>query len=293
MPLIYIILVNFNSYKDTIECVRSLKKINYLNYKIVIVDNNSKNDSVKELKKHLNDCIIIESKNNKGFSGGNNLAIEYSIKNGAEYVLLLNNDTLVNPNFLTNMINSYNKINNVGIVTCKILYYPEQNKIWYGGGKINWFKFIVEHYGMGEFDIGQTDLNKEVDFATGCCMLVKIDVLKKVGLLSDEYFMYFEDVDFCVRVKEAGYRIWYNHNAIIYHKVGQASGGEESSFSIEWCTRNRLFFMKKYKNRVPKFQYFLSLFFFYITRIIRYLEYKIKNDNDRANAILSAIRYSR
>lgn len=289
-PLIYIILVNYNGYKDTIDCVESLRKVNYSNYKIIVVDNASTNNSLTYFDQSLKDCLIIKSKINLGFAGGNNLGINYALSNGADYVMLLNNDTLVEPNFLENMISPFIKIDKVGLVGCKIMYYPQHDIVWYGGGSINWFKFIGEHHGFKETDKNQYNKEKEVDFVTGCCMLIKGEAFKKTGLLSDEYFMYFEDVDFCVRVKDVGYKIWYNPKAIIYHKVGLSGGGEESPFTIKWCTRNRLLFMKKYNKKVNRIAFFFTNMFFYTTRLIRYFQYKVNCKNDKASAILQGIR---
>lgn len=290
MPFVYIILVNYNGYKYTIECVNSLGKINYRNYKIIIVDNASSDNSLTILKQKLNDCIIIDSKENLGFAGGNNLGIKYALHHNGDYIMLLNNDTLVKTDFLDNMLNSFNKDNKIGLVGCKIMYHPEKDIIWYGGGYIDWFKFIGVHYEMKQVDKGQCDTEKEIDFITGCCMLIKREVFEKSGLLSEDYFMYFEDVDFCVKVRNVGYKIWYNPKAVIYHKVGFSSGGEESPFSIEWCTRNRLFFMNKYKNNISKFRFMLSKMFFYSTRYIRYFQYIIRGENSKANAIIRGIK---
>ncbi|BCZ47099.1 glycosyl transferase [Clostridium gelidum] len=292
MPIIYIIVINYNGYKDTIECVESLKKINYKNYKIIIVDNASTNNSIMYIKQSLKDCFIIELKENLGFASGNNAGIEYAIKNGGEYVLLLNNDTIVESNFLENMIESFSDNRDIGIVGSKIMYYFNKNIIWYGGGNFNWFKFIPTHYGMRELDKGQCDEQLEMDFMTGCCMLIKKEVFEKVGLLSEEYFMYFEDADFCIKVKEAGYKIWYNPKAVIYHKVGSSGGGEESDFLIKWSTRNRILFMKKYKNKVNKLNFLFTNIFFYSTRIIRYIEYRVRGKNDKGRAIIEGIKLS-
>jgi GT2 family glycosyltransferase len=290
LPSIYIILINYNGYKDTIECVQSLRKINYENYKIIIVDNASTDDSIFHLKNSLKECILIESKYNFGFAGGNNLGIQYALKTNAEYILLLNNDTIVEPNFLGNMIEPLYNDKNIGIVGSKIMYYPQKNVIWYGGGKIDWFKFVGVHFGMKEIDKGQCDNSKEIDFMTGCCMLIKKEVFEKVGLLADEYFMYFEDVDYCVRSKQAGYKIWYNHKAVIYHKVGLSAGGEESPFSIKWGTRNRILFMKKYRNKTSILNFACSFLFFYTTRIIKCLQYFLKKDRGRIKSIINGIR---
>ena len=292
LPLIYIILINYNGYKDTIECVQSLKKINYKNFKIVIVDNASTNDSIVHLNK-LDDCTIIESKNNLGFAGGNNLGIKYAIKNLADYVLLLNNDTVVENDFLDKMIKTFSVNEEIGVVGCKIKYYTQKNVIWYGGGRINWFKFIGEHYGMKEIDKGQYDEKQEIDFMTGCCMLISREAIEKVGVLTEDYFMYFEDVDYCVKVRQAGFKIYYNPEAVIYHKVGFASGGEESPFSIKWCTRNRLVFMNRYKDVVGVKNYFLSLLYFYSTRLIKIFGYIFKFDMEKAIAIIEGIKMSK
>ncbi|WP_039657096.1 glycosyltransferase family 2 protein [Clostridium tyrobutyricum] len=289
MPLVYIILVNYNGHKDTIECINSFKKINYKNYKIIIIDNESSDDSLNVLKKKTNGCIIIESKKNLGFAGGNNLGIKYALDHSADYIMLLNNDTLVKTDFLANMLNSFSKDKKVGLVGCKIMYYPEKNIIWYGGGYIDWFKFIGAHYGMKQIDNGQCDDEKEIDFMTGCCMLIKAKIFEKVGFLPEDYFMYFEDVDFCVKIKNFGYKIWYNPKAVIYHKVGLSSGGEESPFSIEWCTRNRLLFMNKHKSNVSSLNFILSKIFFYFTRLIRYLQYSLKGKKANSKAIIKGI----
>ena len=169
------------------------------------------------------------------------------------------------------------------------MYNPQKNIIWYGGGYIDWFKFIGVHNGMRQLDNGQCDDEKEIDFMTGCSMLIKREVFEKAGLLSEDYFMYFEDLDFCVKLRNAGYKIWYNPKAIIYHKVGLSSGGEESPFSIEWGTRNRLLFMKKYKNHVSIFKFLLSKMFFYSTRVIKYCQYFIKREKNKCNSILKGL----
>lgn len=290
MKQVYIILINYNNYKDTIQCVASLRKINYNSYTIVIVDNSSMDDSAAHLKSELKDCILIESKKNLGFAGGNNIGMKYALKKGADFILLLNNDTLVEKNFLSNMVAAFSKGKDIGIVGCKIMYYPQTNKIWFGGGKIDWFKFIGIHFGMRENDTGQVDLEKEIDFMTGCCMLIKREVVEKVGGLPEEYFMYFEDVDYCVKVKEGGYKIWYNPKAVIYHKIGLSSGGEESPFAIKWCTRNRLIFMSKYKFKVNKIKANLSKKFFYMSRVIKYLQYSLKGESEKSKSILAGIK---
>lgn len=293
--LIYILIVNYNNYKDTIDCLMSLENINYDNYKIIIVDNSSTNNSINEIRKFINNfnnnnIILLKSRKNYGFAGGNNIGIKYALDHGADYILLLNDDTTVEPNFISNMLKTAEEDLSIGIVGCKIKYYQNKNLLWYTGGKINWFKFIGNNEGIKSFDNGNYNEKKEITFATGCCMLIKRQVFEKVGLLPVEYFMYFEDVDFCVKVQDAGYKIVYEPSAVIYHKVGISSGGEESPFAIKWMTRNRIYFMNKYKYKVSKFNFNISKLYFYSTRYIRILQFFLKGDKKRAHAIIEGIK---
>jgi hypothetical protein len=291
---IYIILVNYNSYQDTIECIESLKQINFDSYKIIIVDNASTDESVNKLINYADDrLVLLRSNKNLGFSGGNNIGIKYALDDGADYVLLLNNDTIVEPDFLQNMVETAENDKEIGIVGCKIKYNGDRNLLWFAGGQVNWFKFLGEHFGKRELDDGKYDKLIEVSFVTGCCMLIKREVIEKVGMLPDEYFMYFEDVDFCVRVQEAGFKIIYEPKAVIYHKIGISSGGEESPFSIKWSTRNRIYFMHKFKYRVSRPQFLISNIFFYTTRLVRVIQYYLKGDKKRAIAIIEGIKEGR
>lgn len=287
---VFIIVVNYNNYNDTIECVESLKDIDYENYQIIIIDNGSQNDSYDELKKKLPNCLIMRSDKNLGFAGGNNLGIKYALTNGADYILLLNNDTIVEKDFLTYMVKAAEEDEKIGIVGGKINYYDKKDCIWFAGGKIDWLKFRVEHIGQREIDRGQYDKRCEITFMTGCCMLIKRKVFEKVGLLPEEYFMYFEDVDFCVRASEAGFKIIYEPKAKIYHKVGFSSGGEESPFALRWNNRNRILFMKKYKYNVKKWSFIFTILFFIVTRCIRIIQFAIEGDIARAVAIIKGIK---
>lgn len=244
-PLIYIIILNYNGYKDTIECVRSIEKIDYNNYNIVIVDNNSKDGSVEILKKELQNYKIIQINRNKGFAGGNNIGIKYAIYKGAEYVLLLNNDTLVEPGFLTNLISgTLSEDNKIGVSIGKIYYYSGNNKIWYAGGGINYLKGESFQTGQDEIDYGQYDRKINVNFATGCMMLINKEVIETVGYLQEDYFLYYEDTDYCMRVRKYGYKILYCPKSIIYHKVSSSTGLLSEIYQFYMC-RNRYLFIKR------------------------------------------------
>lgn len=247
---IAIILLNYNNYEDTITCLESLKDIDYFNYHIYVVDNHSTNDSVSILKKYENSRMeLIQSDVNGGFAYGNNIAIKKAIEKNYDYVLLLNNDTIVTSDFLNILVKEFDD-DNVGISTCRIMYSTDRNKVWYAGGKVDWDNIRAEHCGLNE----KYDEDKCIDsisFASGCCMLISRKCIEKVGMLPEDYFMYYEDLDYCISVIEKGYCIKYNPQSVIYHCVSSSSGGEQSTFVTEWSNRSRRKFYAKYKYLLP------------------------------------------
>lgn len=273
-PEVFIVIVNYNGYKDTIECIRSLKNIEYKNFEIVVVDNNSFDGSVLKIKEKFNDINIIESKINLGFSGANNLGIKYAMDNKADYVLLLNNDTEVDKYFLSNIIERVKDEKNIGISTGKIKYYDDKNVIWYAGGKFNKYKGNSYHIGINEVDNNQYDYEKKVTFISGCYMLIPIHIFEEVGLLSEEYFLYHEDTDYCCKVMKAGYDLFYYGNSYIYHKVS-ASTGKNSDLYTYYYTRNRCILINN-NLEVPFKQ--IAFLFYFSTRILKII-FKSKERN--------------
>ena len=236
-----IIIVNYNGYKDTIECIESLKKNINSNYEIIVVDNKS-TDKSSELLKKIDGIHFIESDKNGGFSYGNNLGIKYALNNNFDNVILLNNDTIVTPNCFDLMVEK-SKIKDVGIVGNKILYYDDKNKIYAYGGCINRKRGTVElGYNLKE----NCELeNLEVDFISGCCMLIKRDVFEKIGLLNEEYFMYYEDVEFCLKTSEY-FKLIVINDSVIFHKVSASTGGEANPFAIKYNTNNPKYLLKSF-----------------------------------------------
>lgn len=265
---IYIIIVNYNKYELTVECINSIKENIYQNYKIIIVDNNSGNNSYRILtEKFGNDekILILKSKKNNGFAAGNNIGIQYALKSGAEYILLLNNDTEVDKNFLYELVKTSKKHNNC--VVCPLIYNYYNNEIWYSGGYFNRKKAIVENR--------ITDIETEINFATGCCVLIPTLIVKQIGLLDEIYFMYCEDSDYSIRIINSGNKIFYNPKSIIYHKIGKTSGGKESISSIYYNNRNRFYLIKKYKLGVPAILYTTC------TRFVKATIGQLKNKNNK------------
>lgn len=243
-PKVSIILVNYNGNEDTIACVSSLQEVDYDNYEIIVVDNASKNqDELGE--KMSSDVVLIKSDKNLGFSGGNNLGIEYAMKSNADYVMLLNNDTVVDKNLLKELIKSAEEHAPAGIITGKILYYSEPDRVWYAGGYMNLNKARIHHCHIQENDTFD-DCEREVSFATGCLVMMPKEVIQKIGMLNDIFFMYSEDAEYCARVQNAGYKIWYTPEAKIYHKISASSGGAGSRLSQYYRARNELYLVYHY-----------------------------------------------
>lgn len=243
---ITIIILNWNGLEDTIECLDSLIKIDYLNYEILVVDNSSDGNDVEVIKDKYADFLkeVIVNEKNLGFSGGNNVGIKQAINGGADYVLLLNNDTIVEPDFLTKLMEKSSDFENIGILTPMINYYDDKDKIWSAGGDINKIKasgFTFGHNKNSEDYV----FDRLCSFASGCAMLISKEAIEKVGLLDENYFLYLEDTDYCQRVVDAGYKILYVGSSRIYHKVFSTTAREHNLLPLYYSIRNRLYFAKK------------------------------------------------
>ncbi len=288
MDKIFIILLNYNNYIDTIECIKSIKENEkQIEYEIIVVDNKSTNNSVEELEK-IEGIHLIKAEDNKGFSHGNNLGIEYAINNKAEYLLLLNNDTIITENSISKIYKEMTKHNDVGIMGARIMYHEDKNKINYIGGRVNWNKGTVIIERKGKTYIEEKQDFKYTEFVTGCCMLIKKETIEKLGYLPEQYFMYYEDIDYCVNAKRHGYKLGVCLNSIIYHKESASSGGMQSAFSIKWNTRNRLIFIERYVQKKV-----LALTWFYTTRVIVIMKYLLKGERDKISALLEGIKEGR
>lgn len=282
---VYIILVNYNGTQDTLECVESIRKSDYDNIHTIIVDNNSKDIEVLKSKLDQEDDITIISLNeNLGFAKANNVGIEEALNNKANYVLLLNNDTVIENTLISKLVmNSQSH----GDCVCvpKMYYFSEKNRIWYGGGEINKFTGNAKHSYMNELDNENMKLSY-VTFATGCCMLIPHNVINKVGMLSTEYFMYCEDTDYCIKILSNNVQILFVPDAHLWHKVSKSTGGDLSPFTNYYITRNRLLYVKKFK----KYFYFSAYYFSYITRVIRKLQAMVKHNDDLYRAFKYGIK---
>jgi len=219
-PRISIIMLNWNSIDDTRECLESLKKVTYPNYDIIVVDNASKGDDAKLLSSEYgNQTMIISNAENLGFPEGNNVGIRQALKKGSDFCLLLNNDTIVDPEFLSELV-EVAKDPSIGVVGSKIYNYYDSNRVDSAGGKALYWLMLFMAKGY-EKDMGQFDTIEDRDFVFANSMLIKREVFEKVGLLDPDFFFGAEEYDYCIRVKRHGYRIVYVPTSKIWHKSGR------------------------------------------------------------------------
>jgi len=294
MNKIYIILLNYNGWKDTIECLESVLKNDYKNYQIIVVDNDSPNNSMEYIinwaegkqelvydensqLKHLsqpfepkpldyvfytkeealnggdqekesklnNPIIFIQAGENGGFAAGNNIGIKYAFaKNDFEYVWLLNNDTVIEKNSLSTLLNYASK-KDIGICGSALMYYHNPKEVQAYGGTVNKFFGTSKHI----FDIN--DIDKKLDYIVGASFLIDKKVINKIGLLPEEYFLYYEETDYCFNARNNGFKLGVDVESIVYHKEGGSTGADKnpnkkSEFMDILSLKNRIKFHRKY-----------------------------------------------
>lgn len=293
-PQVSIIVLNWNGWEDTIECLESIYRINYPSYNVLVVDNNSTDGSIEQIRNYAEGKIkvtspffdynsndkpikireytqeesskinktheenlssnkeftLIKNKKNYGFAEGNNIGIRYALNNfNPDYILLLNNDTVVDKDFLKDLVETGESDENIGMIGPKIYYYDAPQTIWCIGGKISWKFARGVHIGTNELDKGQYKEKRELDYVSGSAFLIKTEVLKKTGLMDKNFFLYFEETDLSLRASKLGYKSVYSPQAKIWHKVSKSGGGLSKPIGLYYITRNRWLFMKKWAKK--------------------------------------------
>lgn len=244
-PRIGLLFLNWNGKNDTIECIDSLKKQDYRNFLIVIVDNGSTDGSQEYIKRYYPDIKLIENEKNLGYPEGMNNGLAYLLGTDCEYILTLNNDMVFDSKLLDELLRAAEQYPGC-IFTAKQYYYDNPEKIHNAGGFFDIRNGRAWHKGIGDLDTGNDDTIRQVDYAG--IIFAKKDVFKNVGLLEQSYFMYVDDTEWSIRAKRMGYMLLMVPTARIFHKVGQSIGGENSPLFTYYSTRNMTAFMKKYSH---------------------------------------------
>ena len=277
---VFVVILNWNGVSDTLECLASLDRQQLKNIILtkVVVDNASKDNSVAIIAKKFPHIVLLQNESNIGFSAGNNKGIKYALSSGADYIMILNNDTITDANLVQTLIEAMKNNKQVGIASPKIYFakgsefhkdryaQKEQGKIiWYAGGIMDWENIIGHHRGVDEVDKGQYEKDQEIEVATGCCMVVAKEVFSKVGLFDARYFLYYEDSDISIKARRAGFTALYVSKAHLWHKNASSTGGSGSDLQDYYITRNRLLFGYQYaslKTKIALFKESIKLFFY-------------------------------
>jgi GT2 family glycosyltransferase len=247
MQRIAIVILNWNGRDDTIECVDSVRAIDYPNFEILIVDNGSLDGSVSALRKRFPDLTVLETGQNLGYAGGNNVGIVEALRRAADFVFLLNNDAVVDAQILNTFVRATDEFPDAGVFSAKIYYHADPGRLWYAGARWCNESGTFEHVGINELDIdGRFEEAKDTEHACGCAMLLRSGALRAVGLLESRFFLTFEETDWCFRARKIGYRCIFVPGAKVWHKVSVSFGGENSSLFRYFYTRNRLLWSERH-----------------------------------------------
>jgi hypothetical protein len=249
-PKVAIIVLNWNGWRDTIECLESLQRITYPKYQIIVVDNASTDDSVERITEKFPHLTLIETGSNVGYAGGNNVGIKYALKNGAKYILIVNNDTkVVNPGFVNQTVDVMKSDSTIGILGPKVLNFKGQiqDTILYIPTLPNCLResFRLRFGAKKSRDYRAA---QSVDAVSGVCWLIRADVITVVGLLDEDYFMYAEEQDYCYRVKKAGWEIMYAPIESVLHKKGSGDENDKQRMYRQYifARRNLVLFLRKH-----------------------------------------------
>jgi GT2 family glycosyltransferase len=252
---IAVVIINWNSYLHSRNCIRSLNEFIIKDFDVILVDNASTDGSGEKLRDEFNDIIFLITSSNLGFTGGNNIGIQYALDNQFDYILMLNNDVFVDQKFIYHLKNYLDLHPDIGAVQPLIYHHPERSKIWNGGGFFN--RMLAKSFSNRTFD-GNID-PKEIDWISGCAFMVRSSVLKETGLFNEKYFAYHEDVDLSLRIKDAGYKLVFIPQAIIYHIGGGSSNssekrkeGYQSPDVHYYNTRNQIWIIRAWLNWYEK-----------------------------------------
>ena len=247
-PRLFTVILNWNGKRDLLECIRSVQAASYP-CEVIVVDNASSDDSVESLRIEFPTVLVIQNETNLGFAG-NNVGMEEALLRGADYVLLLNNDTWVDPGCFEKLIEVAEEKPEAGILSPRICYYSNPKLIWYDGGKLEKINGLWSsgHFHADSLEDSVVDRVGAVDYICGCAMLIRRSVIQKIGGLDPKFFMYWEDVDYSLRAQQAGFQLVHVPSARVLHKVSHSFGGTDSPEAYYYVKRNVYLLSKKHTN---------------------------------------------
>jgi GT2 family glycosyltransferase len=286
-----VIILNWNKKHDTLECLRSVSNIRVpsgYRLDIIVVDNGSRDGSVSFLKQRFPDALYCEHATNAGYAGGNNIGITEALTRKCSFILILNNDVVVDPDLVAELLSAMSRDRTVGIAGAVNYYYARRNTIQFSGGHIEWSRGNIYDITRHRDDTGQFPRYRSVDTVAGSCMLIRREVIEKIGFMDERYFLNFEETDLCCRARRAGYRVVTCMKARLWHKVSLSFGRYAHTNMVDYfITRNKPLFLWKNSPRsyVP-----LSLAYHLFDTVIKGLRYAAHGRYDCVVTLCIGIR---
>ena len=245
---IALIILQWNRSTDTLACIESVLRIEYPHYEILIVDNGSDPHELRAVRQAFPELTYIENQSNLGFAEGNNRGIQVALARGADYILILNNDTTVDPHLLTAFLSAARAYPEAGVFGAKIYYFEDPTDIWYAGGQVDPRLLRCYHEGCTESDLHKNhEQIKDTGYACGCALFIKREVIQKIGMMDPRFFLLWEEIDWCWRIRQGGYRCLFVPQAKVWHKISRSfiEGNRGPSWQYFYF-RNRLLFIQRH-----------------------------------------------
>jgi len=260
--LIWIVIPTWNRCQDLLMCLESLREVTYPYVKILVVDNASEDDSVDAVHKHFSEVEIIQLSENMGAPVASNIGFEYALSHGADFVLRLDSDTVVSPDFIVPLIAKMVENSTIGIISPKILYFDQPDRIWYAGVDAHPFHFGSIHDLIYQQESPAANHSRVVDYTWGAAMLIRREVLELLNGFDPQFFIYFEEVDFCKRVQAAGFKVYYLSESKIWHKVGTSNPTKRTAY--QWNRSKMILFRKHARNPLHRIALILYAYLYAI-----------------------------
>ncbi|MGC2596224.1 MAG: glycosyltransferase family 2 protein [Rhabdochlamydiaceae bacterium] len=259
---IAVVILHYRNLADTLECLESLNRQDHSNFEIIFVDNGSQDPNVEDAVKHFPRLFFVRNETNLGFAEGNNVAIRLALKRGAEGVLLLNNDTVCSRHLLTVFAEAAQTYPEAAAFGAKIFFYDDPTVIWHAGGNVHPLTLRCYHDGCPDSDLEKKwEKVRDIGYACGCALFVKSEAIKDVGLMAPEFFLIWEEIDWCWRLRKAGYRCLYIPEAKVWHKISRSfEGGNRGALWQYYYFRNRLLFLKRNFPLSKRIHFYLTRF---------------------------------